>query len=362
MANTSLNTSKVLNNNEFYTLLSDVEAECGHYEKHFKGKVVLCNCDDPFQSNFVKYFMLKFKKLGLKQLISTCYKSQNADLFSRKDSERAVYMVYNGEQKGNMPDWDARQIFPLKGDGDFRSEECINLLKASDIVATNPPFGTEFEDFIKTLLKYEKKFLIIGNQNALHYSYMFPKIAENKIWLGYNYVKCFATPLERVEDPKKQYMKDGVVYQKFGNVCWFTNLDHDKRHEELVLYKKYSCDEYKHYYNFDGIDVPEISKIPVDYDGLMGVPDTLIASYNPEQFELIGVGSDVTKTAQHIAYKKEGIICYVRDGQRIWTTPYTVSERKLGNGLRLNDNGQPGSSPFSRIIVRLKHPQDKRYE
>lgn len=296
MANKNLNAAKAAKNDEFYTQMPDIEAELGHYEKHFKGKVVLCNCDDPFQSNFVKYFMLKFKKLGLKQLISTCYKSQNADLFSQNDSEQAVYMVYNGEQKGNMPDWDARKVYPLKGDGDFRSEECINLLKSSDIVCTNPPFSL-FRPYISQLIQCDKKFLVLGRMSAVHYSEIFPLIKDNKIWMGYgfNLSMVYKAPYSNNLEANQKYVRSkgydpNENYIKVPAICWFTNLDHDKRHEELVLYKKYSSAEFPNYDNFAGIDVSEVSKIPSDYNGYLGVPDTFLGNYNPEQFEIIGLG------------------------------------------------------------------------
>lgn len=180
MAHENLRSAKRNRADEFWTLLPYIESELEKYSDHFKGKVVICNCDDPKQSNFVKYFMLKFHSLGLKRLISTCYKSQNPELFSNKDSEHSVYMIYDGEWKGTEPDYDAMKIYPLKGDGDFRSEKCINLLKMSDICVSNPPFSL-FIPYIKQLIEYNKKFLIIGRQSALHYQDVFPLIKDNKL-------------------------------------------------------------------------------------------------------------------------------------------------------------------------------------
>lgn len=274
MANTNLQQAKKNKNDEFYTQLVDIEKELKHYKDYFKGKTVLCNCDDPRVSNFFHYFSYKFEDLGLKKLITTCYKNQNFDLFSQNDSEKAIYLIYEGnKQNGKVPDIKDIGIKKLKGDGDFRSQECIELLKQADIVVTNPPFSL-FREYVAQLVEYDKKFIIIGSQNAITYKETFKLIKENKIWLGYNPVKTFMKP-------------DGTT-QTFGNVCWFTNLQTTKRQEELILYKKYNPEEFPKYDNYDAIEVCKTADIPCDYDGVMGVPITFLDKYNPEQFELIG--------------------------------------------------------------------------
>lgn len=296
--NKILSTAKANKKDEFYTQLSDIENELRHYKHHFKDKIVFCNCDDPRVSNFFKYFALNFEHLGLKKLITTCYKNQDMDLFSQNNSERAIYLEYTGDKNGNnIPDADEIGVKVLKGDGDFRSSECIELLKEADIVVTNPPFSL-FREYLNILMKYDKKFLIIGRMSALHYSEIFPLILQNKIWVGYgfNLSMIYKTPYENTEVSNQKYVKSKGYdpndnYIKVPAVLWFTNLDHDKRHEPLILYKNYSPNIYPKYDNFDAIDVSEVADIPCDYDGIMGVPDTFLGQYNPDQFELIGLGS-----------------------------------------------------------------------
>lgn len=296
--NKDLSKAKINKKNEFYTQLSDIENELRHYKEHFKGKTVLCNCDDPRVSNFFKYFALNFEHLGLKKLITTCYKNQDMDLFSQNNSERAIYLEYTGDKNGNhIPDADEIGVKLLNGDGDFRSKECIELLKEADIVATNPPFSL-FREYVNLLMKYDKKFLIIGRMSALHYSEIFPLFLQNRIWVGYgfNLSMIYKTPYENTEVANQKYVKSKGYdpndnYIKVPAVLWFTNLDHDKRHEPLILYKKYDPNKYPKYDNYDAIHVSEIADIPCDYDGVMGVPDTFLGQYNPEQFELIGLGS-----------------------------------------------------------------------
>jgi len=286
--NENLHKASSAKNDEFYTQLSDIEKELRHYKGHFKDKVVLCNCDDPRVSNFFHYFSHNFEQLGLKKLITTCYKSQNMDLFSENSSEKAIYLEYNGDKNGNnVPDPQEIGIKPLNGDGDFRSKECIELLKQADIVVTNPPFSL-LREYIAQLIEYEKKFLIIGNQNAISYKEIFNLIKLNKIWLGYGTVKKFTMPENSVHKSIK--IENGVKYAIFGNICWFTNLDINKRHEDLILYKKFTLGEFQLYENYNAINVDRIKDIPCDYVGAMGVPITFLDKYNPEQFEIIGLG------------------------------------------------------------------------
>lgn len=289
MANSALTAAKAAKKDEFYTQLTDIERELAHYKEHFKGKTVLCNCDDPRVSNFFKYFTLNFEHLGLKRVIATCYKSRAVDLFSMHDCEQAVYQIYDGDRDGNcMPDSDEIEVLPLKGDGDFRSEECIELLKQADIVVTNPPFSL-FREYMAQLIRYDKKFIIIGHQNAITYKEIFPLIKNNQIWLGYGFKGGAGHFISKYEDVATAGdHREGMI--RVSGVTWFTNLDIKKRNEELILYKKYTPEEYPMYENFDAINVNKTSDIPCDYDGVMGVPITFLDKYNPNQFEILGLG------------------------------------------------------------------------
>lgn len=289
--NSNLHSAKATKQDEFYTQLSDIEKELKNYKKHFKGKVVYCNCDDPRVSNFFHYFSHNFEKLGLKKLITTCYKSQNLDLFSENKSDKAVYIEYLGDTNGNnMPDLNEIGIKELKGDGDFRSPESIELLKQADIVVTNPPFSL-FREYVAQLMEYQKSFLIVGNQNAISYKEVFNFIQTNQLWQGY---KCgdmaFKVP-SHYEERETRYWKDddGQKWRSLGNACWYTNLDISKRHEELILYKKYNPEEYPTYDNYDAIEISKAKDIPMDYYEAMGVPITFLDKYNPNQFEILGI-------------------------------------------------------------------------
>ncbi len=293
-SNKNFNTAKNSKKDEFYTQLSDIEKELKHYKEHFKDKVVLCNCDDPRVSNFFHYFSYNFEKLGLKKLITTCYKSQSADLFSESKSERAIYLEYVGDRNGDsVPNPEEIGIRHLKADGDFRSKECIELLKQADIVVTNPPFSL-FRDFVGQLIEHDKKFVIIGNQNAVSYKEVFSLIKENKIWLGYKHPEKFVVP-DHYEHREFRSWRDenGTNWRSLGNACWFTNLDIAKRHEDVILYKKYNKADYPKYDNYNAIEVSKFADIPMDYDGVMGVPITFLDKYVPEQFEIIGTDYDI---------------------------------------------------------------------
>ena len=301
MANNSqLHSAKSAKKDEFYTQLSDIENELKHYKKHFKGKTVLCNCDDPRVSNFFHYFAYNFEHLGLKRLITTCYKNQERDLFSQNNSERAIWLEYFGDKNGNrVPDPEEIGIHYFNGDGDFRSAECIELLKQADIVVTNPPFSL-FREYVAQLVEYDKKCVIIGNKNAITYKEIFSLFKSNRLWIGVTPMSrdlffSFPPSIEReVLETKKEgsgyKIIDVKIYGRSPSI-WFTNLDHKKRHEELILYKKYSPDEYPKYDNYDAIEVGKTECIPEDYDGVMGVPITFLDKYNPEQFEILGMES-----------------------------------------------------------------------
>ena len=291
--NQTLHIAKFSKKDEFYTQLSDIESELKHYDGHFKNKVVFCNCDDPRNSNFFNYFAYNFENLGLNKLITTCYKNQEKDLFIQEESEHAIFLEYTGDKNGNkVPDAEEIGIKFLKGDGDFRSHESIELLKQSDIVVTNPPFSL-FREYVEQLIRYKKKFLIIGNINAITYKEIFKLIKENKAWLGINLgrgISGFIVPDHyelygteaRIDDLGNRIISP-------NNCLWLTNLDTSKRHEDIVLSKTYygNESEYPKFDNYDAINVDKTKDIPMDYDGIMGVPITFLHKFNPEQFELV---------------------------------------------------------------------------
>lgn len=338
MANKNLNAAKTAKKDEFYTQLKDINNELKHYREHFRGKTVLCNCDDPRVSNFFTYFAYNFEFLGLKRLITTCYKNQDMDLFSQNNCEQAIYLIYDGDKNGNnIPDPEEIGIHPLKGDGDFRSKECIELLKQADIVVTNPPFSL-FREYVAQLMEYNKKFLIIGHQNAIHYKEIFPLIMEDKLWLGYGFKGGAGHFISKYEDKATAGdHREGMI--RVPGVHWFTNLEIKKRHEDLILYKHYTPEEYPHYENYDAIEVCKTADIPCDYDGAMGVPTTFLDKYNPEQFEIIGLA--------------EGDL-----GKELGLKPFNRELKKLNKSLRDGQlfymvNGYP-QKPYSRILIRKK--------
>ena len=312
--NRDLHKAKDAKKDEFYTQLSDIERELRHYEGHFKGKVVYCNCDDPYESNFFKYFVLNFNYLGLKKLIATCYigspiANTQLSLFDNESEENKTTKVPHKIEITEIPDMnnggvvdladvelllasDKNHLTRLKGDGDFRSKECIELLKQSDIVVTNPPFSL-FREYVAQLIKYEKKFLIIGNINAITYKEIFKLIKENKAWLGINMgrgISGFIVP-NHYELYGTETSVDSLGNRIISpnNCLWLTNLDTSKRHEDIVLSKIYygNESEYPKFDNYDAINVNKTKDIPMDYNGVMGVPITFLHKLNPEQFELI---------------------------------------------------------------------------
>ncbi len=342
--NKNLTEAKANKKDEFYTQLADIERELKHYKKHFKDKVVYCNCDDPRVSNFFHYFSYNFEKLGLKKLITTCYKNQNMDLFSENKNEQAVYLEYEGDKNGNhIPDIEEIGIKELKGDGDFRSEESIELLKQADIVVTNPPFSL-FREYVAQLIEYDKKFIIIGHQNAISYKETFKLIKENNMWLGYGFKGGAGHFINKhYEDyATAGDHKEGMI--RVSGVVWFTNLDITKRHEDLILYKSYNEEDYPTYENFDAINIDKTKDIPFDYKGYMGVPITFIDKYNPEQFEIIGLGISNSGLeigvepykAEHKEYRKK------------------IQKRGAVDGdLYMITNGIV-NVPYARVIIRNK--------
>lgn len=292
--NNNLHEAKNAKKDEFYTQLSDIEKELKHYKGHFKGKTVLCNCDDPRVSNFFHYFSYNFEQLGIKKLIASCYKNQDIDLFSENKSERAIYLEYEGDKNGNrVPDPTEIGIKYLQDDGDFRSRECIELLKQADIVVTNPPFSL-FREYVAQLVEYDKKFVILGNSNAITYKDISKLIKDNKLWLGASIHSGdveFMVPSDyEIRSKSLRIDENGNKYIRVPSIRWFTNLEIKKRPEDLILYKKYTPEEYPKYDNYDAINVDKTKDIPMDYAGAMGVPITFLDKYNPEQFEIIKFG------------------------------------------------------------------------
>lgn len=328
--NKSLHAANRAKQDEFYTQLPDIEKELKHYRKHFRGKTVYCNCDDPTISKFFRYFELNFTRLGLKKLITTCYKNRQTDLFSKHDTKVAAGLEYLGNGTEITE-------FQLKEDGDFRSRECIELLKQADIVVTNPPFSL-FREYIAQLVEYNKKFVVIGNKNAITYKEIFPLIKGGKLWIGntpmsqdllFDVPEQYAEELRKTKKPGSAYkIVDGDVKARSQSV-WFTNLDHKKRHEDLILYKKYSPDEYPKYDNYDAINVNKTDHIPVDYAGEMGVPISFLDKHNPDQFDIVGFDYEI----------KQGLLPELVD--KNWAGKL---DRGYINGKRI----------YARIIIRNK--------
>ena len=311
--NANLMKARAAKQDEFYTQLSDIEKEMQHYREHFKGKIILCNCDDPRESNFYRFFANSFEFLGLKKLITTCYSTEG----------KAVWLEYNGEKDGDrVPDPEKIGVHPLKGDGDFRSPECIEFLKQADIVVTNPPFSL-FREYVAQLMEYGKKFIILGSMNAITYKEIFPLFQANKIWYGWNCGGMDYIVPKGYKQGSSGYWEDdkGNAFFHMGNTRWFTNLDHKKCHKELLLVKRYSKEPelYPKYDNYHAINVDGYKLIPEDYDGVMGVPISFLDHYCPEQFDIIGLD------------------CWVPDNPN------------YGRRFRLN-----GKEKYARILIRRK--------
>ncbi len=349
-SNTNLHKAKNNKKDEFYTQLSDIENELRHYKEHFKNKVVYCNCDDPRVSNFFHYFSYNFEHLGLKKLIATCYKNQDADLFSTNVSEQAVYLEYTGDKNGNsIPDAHEIGVKDLQGDGDFRSQESIELLKQADIVVTNPPFSL-FREYVTQLIDFEKKFIIVGSYNAITYKEIFKIIKENKMWLGYGFSggnAYFKTPYSNDNFVEGVYnINTGLV--KFRNVTWYTNLDIEKRNVDLILHKKYTPEEYPSYDNYDAINVDKTKDIPIDYAGNIGVPITFLDKYNPNQFEIIGQGQgNLYREMTEKGLNKKFVEDYYKSGG-------TGSIKEDHPVLGYYDKNKKPIIPYMRIIIKNK--------
>lgn len=292
--NADLMAARAARKDEFYTQLSDIEKETRHYKQHFRGKTILCNCDDPYASQFFVHFFRKFSSYGLKKLVSVCYKNCQPDLFSSNTDDHSIYLEYTGgadESRDPTRDEISQWVRPLTGDGDFRSKECIDLLKQADIVCTNPPFSL-FREFVAQLDKYQKQFLIIGNVNAITYKNCFQLIMENKLWLGasiHSGDREFGVPKDYpLYAAGCRQDENGNKFIRVKGVRWWTNLDYKERHEELTLYKNFTSHDFPKYDNYDAINVDSTAEIPCDYYGVMGVPITFLDRYCPDQFEIVG--------------------------------------------------------------------------
>ncbi len=372
--------AKLDKKDEFYTQLSDIEKEMRYYRKHFEGKTVFCNCDDPFESNFFKFFVLNFNRLKLKKLIATCYysspiageklgykveKNGQLSIFfgddvtedtddDKKPYKAVVTKVYDKTGDGGVDMIDVAELFvsgenelsELDGDGDFRSDECLALLDESDIVVTNPPFSL-FREYISTLIEREKKFIIIGNVNAIAYKEIFPLLKDDKMWIGasiHSGDRAFYVPDDY---PMKAsgcgIDENGRRFIRVKGVRWYTNLDIKQRHEELILVNRYSEENYPKYQNYDAINVDRVVDIPCDYDGVMGVPITFMDKYSPDQFKIIGLGiTDLGKSigvkdydrAYRTPASRDGTLYYVKDGKAV--------------------------VPYARVLIRNKHPEQPK--
>lgn len=359
--NTDLNKAKEGKKDEFYTQLEDVEMEMRYYKEHFRGKVVLCNCDDPYESNFFKYFVMNFNFLGLKKIIATCYVTSpvmytqlsffdNEEEIVARDENAKPYKIEitevkdeNGDGAVDMADveillkTDRNVLSILEGDGDFRSAECIALLKESDIVVTNPPFSL-FREYIAQLIEYKKDFIILGNMNALHYKEVFPLIRDNKVWLGqsiHSGDREFRVPDDYPLNASGYRVdENGIKYIRIKGIRWFTNLDYKTRHEDVILYRQYTLEKYPTYENYNAIEVGSVKDIPIDYFGDMGVPDNFIDVYNPDQFEIVGLGcGDLAKEIGISKnYRGRTDLAYVLNGKH--KCPYSrivIRRRQNGN-------------------------------
>ncbi|MEI6578464.1 MAG: adenine-specific methyltransferase EcoRI family protein [Eubacteriales bacterium] len=382
MSTNTLDKAKMNKADEFYTQLPDIEKEMRHYKEQFRGKVIFCNCDDPYESNFFKYFAMNFNFLGLKKLIATCYTESpvagvqlslfDVVSFEKKSTDAKhpykieITEVMDENSDGAFDLTDVEYLLKnrknvltlLNGDGDFRSPECIELLKESDIVVTNPPFSL-FREYVSQLVQYKKQFVIIGSKNAITYKEVFKLIKDNKLWLGNSFSNgnaFFRIPPEYGRDWANGVYNQETGLVKFRNVGWFTNIDFEERHENITLFKHYTPEEYLRYDNYDAIEVSKTAEIPYDYDGGMGVPITFLDKYNPEQFEILGI----TKT-------------WFGSATKIYPNQIQVNANgnksvvsKLNDGATLKVNSPPLGTTFymvgdecfiqlyARIIIRRK--------
>lgn len=389
MANKNLHAAKVAKKDEFYTRLEDIAAELRHYRDFFRGKSVLCNCDDPYESNFFKFFALNFNSWGLRRLVATCYDGSpvaGRELplkFADEEEPKKLRTAYkivitevpdmNGDGATDMTDVAclirnrANVLTRLTGNGDFRSAECVEMLREADVVVTNPPFSL-FREYVAQLMEYGKKFLVIGNQNNVTYKDIFLLLMENKMWLGYNSGDMAFRVPQNYEARETRYWQDetGQKWRSMGNISWFTNIDHTKRHETLDLYKRYSSDEYQTFDNFPAINVSKVAEIPLDYDGIMGVPITFMDKYNPDQFEILGLTQigchdlvpDTRRYDDYGEYRRS-------DGMPTGASGRKTNENAVltGEGTKKtfykNAEGRVVHSEYKRILIRKRKNNSK---
>ncbi len=389
-ANANLGAAKTAKKDEFYTQLTDIEKEMRYYRKHFKGKTVLCNCDDPFESNFFKYFVLNFNRLGLKKLIATCYATspiagQQLSLFDvvggdeeqrNKPYKAVVTKVYDVTGDGGVDMFDVAELFKahenelveLEGDGDFRSEECLALLDEADIVVTNPPFSL-FREYVSVLMEHEKHFIIIGNVNAITYKEFFPLLKENKVWIGasiHSGDRKFYVPDDYPLNAAGCGIdEDGRRFIRVKGVRWYTNLDLKQRHEEMILVKRYDPKTYPHFDNYDAINVDKTADIPCDYDGIMGVPITFLDRYSPDQFEIVGytakdMGVECLKFYQDLEQSMNGKP-FIRNMKSARFSPMiSVAERPVKTCYRASNADGYLLKTYGRVLIRNKHPEQPK--
>ncbi|MCR5312387.1 MAG: adenine-specific methyltransferase EcoRI family protein [Bacteroidaceae bacterium] len=377
MANKNLNSAKVAKKDEFYTQMPDIERELQHYWEHFRGKTILCNCDDPYESNFFKYFALRFNQLGLKKLICTCYNGspvQGNELvfrFAPYDDEPEQKIAHklvitevpdaNGDGAVDLSDVrylleNDKNVLSTLQTGDFRSPECIELLKEADIVVTNPPFSL-IREYIAQLIQYDKKFVILARTSMVHAYEIFPYFMEGKMWIGagYNLSLIYKSPYDNTEDKNRKYVQakgyNPDEYIKVPAIGWFTNLKYKRVKNGLDLVCRYNDEDYPKYVTYDAIDVDEVGKIPCDYDGIMGVPDTFIQYFDPEQFELIG--AETGEFAEKLGIRPIGEEWIRKYREAGGTGHYTANMKSL---VIYDRNGKP-KKVFSRILIRNKHPK-----
>lgn len=347
--NRNMANARVNKKDEFYTKLETIEEEVEHYKEQFENKVVYLNCDNPKYSNFFKYFVREFKNLKLKKLIASCYVEQDYNLFNlNTEKEKALYSVYNGEANGP-------EIKEMKGDGDFRSKESIELLKKADIVITNPPFSL-FREYVSQLIEYDKKFLIIGNTNAITYKDFFNLIKENKVWAGHSFNKSIEFKLPNEYDKWDRIDEDtGDKYAVVPSISWWTNMDNSKRHELINLKENNHKNNYPKYCNFDAINIDKVNDIPYLYRGIMGVPITFIGKYNPEQFELLGLGAGTMyKELGGTPITQDFLDEYLMHGG---TGNYVANQYILGY---YDEHGKP-VIPYMRVLIKSKCENEVEY-
>ena len=370
MANKNLNAAKVAKKDEFYTQLSDIERELQHYWPHFRGKVVLCNCDDPYESNFFKYFALRFNQLGLRKLICTCYNGSpvqgnelllHFDGFDDSEPKKIAYKVEitevrdeNGDGAVDLSDvryllQNDKNVMSVLETGDFRSHECVELLKQADIVVTNPPFSL-FREYIGQLMEYGKKFIIVGHQNAITYKEVFPLIMNNDLWLGYGFKGAAAHFYSPYEDIAKSGNHKANMIRVSG-VNWFTNLEIPKRNETIDLVCRYSEDDYPKYENYDAIEISRTADIPFDYGGIMGVPITFLDKYCPAQFQILGMceNMDLYGLKTRVYTSEECREAYFTKFGKKGVYDLNASGVIIKNTRR--------EKVYQRILIRNKHPQ-----